>query len=55
MQAGACFVPADGSCSNSGGGRSIQSRRMLRIGWSDVEAIGDLAGIPRVLAARWTP
>jgi hypothetical protein len=30
-------------------------RAMLWDGWSDVEAIPDLAGIPRVLAARWTP
>ena len=28
---------------------------MLTDGWSDVEAIGDLAGVPRVLAARWNP
>jgi release factor glutamine methyltransferase len=28
---------------------------MLRSGWSDVDAIADLSGIPRVLAARWTP
>ena len=30
-------------------------RGMLTAGWSDFEVIGDLAGIPRVLAARWTP
>jgi release factor glutamine methyltransferase len=28
---------------------------MLAKGWSDVESLDDLAGIPRVLAARWTP
>jgi hypothetical protein len=28
---------------------------MLREGWTDVEWTGDLAGIPRVLAARWAP
>jgi release factor glutamine methyltransferase len=28
---------------------------MLDGGWSDVSSVGDLAGIPRVLVARWTP
>ena len=28
---------------------------MFGTGWSDVQSIDDLAGIPRVLAARWTP
>jgi release factor glutamine methyltransferase len=28
---------------------------MLQANWSDIEAIPDLAGIPRILAARWTP
>ncbi len=28
---------------------------MLRGGWSEIETISDLAGFPRVLAARWTP
>ena len=29
--------------------------RMLENGWSDAAIVEDLAGIPRVLAARWTP
>jgi release factor glutamine methyltransferase len=38
------------------GWRSLDPvRGMLTDGWSDIEALGDLAGIPRVLAARWTP
>ena len=38
------------------GWRSLDPvRGMLTDGWSDVEAVGDLAGIPRVIAARWTP
>jgi len=28
---------------------------MLRAGWRDVQIVPDLAGIPRVLAARWEP
>jgi len=28
---------------------------MLRAGWRDVQVVPDLAGIPRVLAARWEP
>ena len=28
---------------------------MLQAGWKDVQAAADLAGIPRVLAARWEP
>jgi release factor glutamine methyltransferase len=36
------------------GWRSLEPvQSMLTAGWSDVEAIADLAGIPRVLAARW--
>ncbi len=38
------------------GWRSLDPvKDMLTDGWSEIEAIGDLAGIPRVLAARWTP
>lgn len=38
------------------GWRSLDPvRGMLTDGWSDIEAVGDLASIPRVLAARWTP
>ena len=28
---------------------------MLGEGWRDVQVVPDLAGIPRVLAARWEP
>jgi release factor glutamine methyltransferase len=38
------------------GWRSLEPvRAMLGGYWSDIETISDLAGIPRVLAARWTP
>ena len=38
------------------GWRSLDPvRGMMKDGWSDIEAIGDLASIPRVIAARWTP
>lgn len=38
------------------GWRSLDPvRAMLTDGWSEIEAIGDLASIPRVLVARWTP
>ena len=38
------------------GWRSLEPvRAMLEGRWSSVETISDLAGIPRVLAARWTP
>jgi len=38
------------------GWRSLEPvQAILRDGWSGVETIEDLAGIPRVLAARWTP
>ena len=38
------------------GWRSLEPvQAMLGDHWSNVEAISDLAGIPRVLAARWTP
>ena len=38
------------------GWRSLDPvQRMLAASWSDVETIADLAGIPRVLAARRTP
>jgi release factor glutamine methyltransferase len=30
-------------------------RAMLAPGWSEIEVKHDLAGLPRVLAARWTP
>jgi methylase of polypeptide subunit release factors len=28
---------------------------MVREGWSDISTVEDLAAIPRVLGARWTP
>lgn len=38
------------------GWRSLDPvQSMLQAGWSDIETAPDLAGIPRVLAARWTP
>jgi release factor glutamine methyltransferase len=38
------------------GWRSLEPvQAMLSSEWSDIEAIDDLAGIPRVLAARYTP
>ena len=38
------------------GYKSLEAvRAMLRGPWTDISAIDDLAGIPRVLAARWRP
>lgn len=38
------------------GFRSLDAvRGMLDETWSEIEAVSDLAGLPRVLAARWTP
>jgi len=38
------------------GWRSLDPvKTMLNRNWSDIEAVDDLAGIPRVLAARYTP
>ncbi len=38
------------------GYRQVEAvRNMLGEGWSETEAVSDLAGLPRVFSARWTP